>query len=99
MPPPLSESTARRVHKITDWSVGSPEATPRVNGSLVRSVGGTGEVVGAADVEGTDESGDGSVEGSFLEQATTTTEALKAKNMRREIGEVIGRVLHISSRV
>ena len=80
---------ARRVHKITDWSVGSPEATPRVNGSPERSVGGTGEVVGATDVEATDESGDGSVEDSFLEQATTTTEALRAKNIRREIGEAM----------
>ena len=54
--------------------------------------------MGATDVEVADESGAGSVEDSFFEQATTTTEALRAKNIRREIGEVIGRVLQILSR-
>jgi hypothetical protein len=35
---------------------------------------------------------------SFLEHATTTTEALRTKNIRREIGEAMVRVLQISSR-
>jgi hypothetical protein len=35
---------------------------------------------------------------SSLEHATTTTEALRARNIRREIGEVIGGVLQILSR-
>jgi hypothetical protein len=54
--------------------------------------------VGPTVVEAANESGDESVEDSFFEHATTTTEALRAKNIRREIGEVIGGVLQILSR-
>src|SRR5262245_11109010 len=33
MPPPSSGSLASRVHRTTLWWVGSPEATPRLNGA------------------------------------------------------------------
>ena len=95
MPPPLRASIASRVHKITDSVVGSPDATPRVNGSPDSATCGTGLVVGA---EVVDVPGCVSVYFSSFEQATTTTEALRAKNIRREIGEVMVRVLQILSR-
>jgi hypothetical protein len=95
MPPPLRASIASRVHKITDSVVGSPDATPRVNGSPDSVTCGTGLVVGA---EVVDASGCVSADFSSFEQATTTTEAPRARNIRREIGEVIGGVLQILSR-
>jgi hypothetical protein len=66
-----------------------------VNGSPDSATCGTGLVVGA---EVVDASGCVSADFSSFEQATTTTEALRAKNIRREIGEAMVRVLQISSR-
>jgi len=88
MPPPLSESTANRVHKMTDSLVGSPDATPNVKGSLARFDAGTGLVVGVTFVGSLLRTGSVVwVPEYFFEQATTATEALRAKNIRREIGE------------
>jgi hypothetical protein len=66
-----------------------------VNGSPDSATCGTGLVVGA---EVVDVPGSVSVDFSSFEQATTTTEALRAKNIRREIGEAMIRVLQILSR-
>ena len=45
MPPPLSGSGASLVHRTTLEASGSPEATPRVNGSPESSIGGSVDVV------------------------------------------------------
>jgi hypothetical protein len=66
-----------------------------VNGSPDSATCGTGVVVGAVVV---DVPGCESADFSSLEHATTTTEALRTKNIRREIGEAMVRVLQISSR-
>jgi hypothetical protein len=60
---------------------------------------GTGLVVGATVVRSLLRTGSVVwVPESFFEQATTATDALRAKNIRREIGEAMTRVLQISSR-
>jgi hypothetical protein len=77
---------------MTDDAVGSPEATPRVKGSLGIDESGTDGVSGAFDDPGEESVGALEVpaESFWPPQAATMTVAPRAKNIRREIGEFTG---------
>lgn len=72
IPPPASGSGARRVQITTDVAVGSPEATPSVNGSAEMSASGIG-IFDSVDFE--------------VEHAVTTMVAPRARNALRDIGK------------
>lgn len=73
---------------ITDSTVGSPEATPSVNGSASKSTAGkvSGTSVGDGDESLLVVVGDEESLSFDDEQAATTTDAPRARNTRRDIG-------------